>query len=189
MIEEMGEEITQYPLGGLSKKATYDSSVPYFSMNGEAIINPKEMAYSAGGVAGITSGAMGGGGALVNQAFNRMANAPTQPTTQPIQPTTEQATQGVVGRSTPVNTEAVIQRAIDNQNSVIEDLQIQNQPQPEVKPLEPVNEQNNVNTNPQLESPQEEQTGTAETQIAEETPQTIKEVPQAKRYYRTTNRE
>ena len=42
--------------------------------------------------------------------------------------------------------------------------ELQNQPQNNIIPLEPVNEQNNVNTNPQLESPQEGQIGTVETQ-------------------------
>lgn len=101
MIEEMGEEVTQYPLGALSKQLTYDKSVPYYSTEGEAVINPKEMAYSAG-VAGIVSGALGGGGAAINRIANARVQQPTvqpqaeQQTQQapitPIAPTTQQAT-------------------------------------------------------------------------------------------------
>jgi len=63
-LEEGLEEITQYPFEAIAKKATYAPNTPIFSMEENAVINPKEMAQSAL-VVGIAGGLLGGGTKII----------------------------------------------------------------------------------------------------------------------------
>ncbi|NLD50677.1 MAG: hypothetical protein GX660_26340 [Clostridiaceae bacterium] len=69
-LEEGFEEIVQYPIENIGQKVAYDKSMPLFSMNETAVINPKEMAFS-GLVGGTVGGLMGGGAAGVNTVLNK----------------------------------------------------------------------------------------------------------------------
>ena len=99
-LEEAGEEILQYPFEGLARKATYAPNTPVFSMNENAIINPKDMAQGAL-VGGLAGGLMGGGAkAVSNISSGRGQVTPTvqenaaEPKIEPMlrtEPATEQA--------------------------------------------------------------------------------------------------
>ena len=68
-LEEGFEEIVQYPIENIGQKVAYDKDMPLFSMQEQAIINPKEMAFS-GAVGATVGGLMGGGAVGVNTALN-----------------------------------------------------------------------------------------------------------------------
>ena len=69
-LEEGFEEIVQYPIENIGQKIAYDKNMPLFSMKEQAVINPKEMAFS-GLIGGTVGGLMGGGAAGVNTALNK----------------------------------------------------------------------------------------------------------------------
>lgn len=67
--EEVTEELLQAPFEGLSKKATYAKDLPWFSVEENAVINPKEMSESAL-VAFLTAATLGAGGQVVSSVAN-----------------------------------------------------------------------------------------------------------------------
>lgn len=68
-LEEGLEEIVQYPVENMGQKIAFDKDMPYFSMQDQAIINPKEIA-QAGFVGATVGGLFGGGAAGINSALN-----------------------------------------------------------------------------------------------------------------------
>ena len=70
MLEEIGEELAQDIISGISDKATTNPQLPIYSMEDDAIINPVNMAKTALMTAPIV--AVAGG---VNRAVNRAAGA------------------------------------------------------------------------------------------------------------------
>ena len=128
MVGEGTEEVISGLIDPWLKKMTYapDHEVDYSGLLYDFLMG------------GAVSGVLGAPGAVMDYASNRNLSNPTtqpviqeniQPTTETTtttpQPTTPQATEGIVGKRTPIDAETVIQRAIDNQNRVIEDLQNQ----------------------------------------------------------------
>ena len=79
---EVGEELTQNVIGKLGEKATYDPNKPIFSTEGDAVINPMEMAKTAAmtvllsGVADVGQKGIGKVASAVDTQFqNRRAGA------------------------------------------------------------------------------------------------------------------
>ena len=70
-LEEMFEEIIQYPIENLGQKIAYDKDMPLYSTTESALINPKEQLYS-GASAFVSSALMGGAGVGVNNLMNKL---------------------------------------------------------------------------------------------------------------------
>jgi len=64
-IQEGAEEVVQYPFQAASK-FTYKEGIPFYSEEGEAVINPQEIAYQ-GALGGIAGGVFGGGISGINR--------------------------------------------------------------------------------------------------------------------------
>ena len=73
MGEEIGEEIAQDIMGGISDKIATNHDLPVFSTTEDAIINPKQLAKTAAYTAPIV--AIGGG---ANRVINNIANPKSQ---------------------------------------------------------------------------------------------------------------
>lgn len=70
-LEEMFEEIIQYPIENLGQKIAYDKDMPLYSTTESALINPKEQLYS-GASAFVSSALMGGASSFINSSINKL---------------------------------------------------------------------------------------------------------------------
>ncbi|HYE12246.1 MAG TPA: LPD38 domain-containing protein [Patescibacteria group bacterium] len=138
MVGEGSEEVISSLVEPWLQKMTYNpnAKVDYSGLLNDFLVG-----------AGV-SGVLGAPGTVIDVANSRQQSTPTvnaqptiqrpteqQPTPQQpiikspvqnVQPTKQQSTVGIVGKSTPVNAESRINKAIENQQRVIEDLQNQN---------------------------------------------------------------